>query len=370
MPAALAAISPEPSTTEPSAHSLRVVGGDGPSAVLRHRRGGQAPLPAPRLSRWTTLVGTDDFGLQRTAEVLRAGGIAAFPFNGIYVLYGDADNPAAGEMIADAKNRPHDKRLAQTCLPEAVDELADLAGLPFGAADLAALWRDVFALGVILPAPADAPAHLATEAEGPKTIMPVWTEYAPLRRLMEHFRRLGGRLLVGTSANKAGEATHTEFADLWPEFKGDVHISVRATIPPPVHLRDRPDRRHPAAAPAGQHGGAGAAGRAGSPRLRAAAGEGRGAPGEGALASPRPSPRGRGGRCSEQRRPYACRALQRPALRPDRAPRRRGPAAAGGGDAPGIHVGRVRVAARRPAGEATPAALSAARGPRRAQAAR
>ena len=37
----------------------------------------------------------------------------------------------------------------------------------------------------------------------------VWAEYPPLRQVLEHFRALGGRALVGTSANGAGQPKRT-----------------------------------------------------------------------------------------------------------------------------------------------------------------
>ena len=53
----------------------------------------------------------------RAADALAAGEIVAIPFNGIFVLVGDADDPAVPAKIAVAKQRPATKGVALVCPP-------------------------------------------------------------------------------------------------------------------------------------------------------------------------------------------------------------------------------------------------------------
>ena len=63
---------------------------------------------------------------------------------------------------------------------------------------------------------------------GRATTLLIWTEYQPLRYLLERFRQCGGRALVATSANKAGEPTHWQFSLLRRDFGADVDAMVEA----------------------------------------------------------------------------------------------------------------------------------------------
>lgn len=56
----------------------------------------------------TVPVAVDAAALDRAVEVLRAGGLVAFPTETVYGLGGDAGNPAAVRRIFEAKGRPAD----------------------------------------------------------------------------------------------------------------------------------------------------------------------------------------------------------------------------------------------------------------------
>lgn len=172
------------------------------------------------------LQASEPSDLRRTAEIIKAGGIVAFPFNGVFGLFGDVDNIAAAEDIIVAKNRPRDKKLILVHLPEEVDQYADLSKIIYKREDIISLWRDVHALGIIFPASTHSPYHLTVGEGMDRTILSIWTEFSPLRIMLEHFRELGGRGLVGTSANKSGDSTHFQPEGLWADFHEDVEAVV------------------------------------------------------------------------------------------------------------------------------------------------
>jgi L-threonylcarbamoyladenylate synthase len=164
--------------------------------------------------------------LARAAEILRAGGVVGLPFNGIWALFGDLEQPAAYERIMAAKRRPADKRLAQVVLPEDAHQLVDFSRLVRPRQHVVELWQEVHGLGIILPARPHVDAHLARIQPADGTVLLVWTEYAPLRRTLEHFRALGGTALFGTSSNTSGQPTHTTIAEVWRDFHDDVDAVV------------------------------------------------------------------------------------------------------------------------------------------------
>ena len=168
------------------------------------------------------LLATDKLHLQRTAEILVEGGIVVMAFNGVYGIFGDADNPEVVKRIIDAKNRPPDKKLILVAAPEDLPEHVDFEKSPFSHQQIVQLQREVHALGVILPASKNAPQHLVVKGET-DTILSVWTEYDPVRSAMTYFRGFNRRAFVGTSANKAGEPTHHRAHEVWEDFKFDVN---------------------------------------------------------------------------------------------------------------------------------------------------
>lgn len=165
---------------------------------------------------------------ERAAEIVMDGGIVAYPYNGVFGLFGNIDNPEAVEKIHEAKARPRDKKLVATYLPEYIQEIADAKRLSFPLETINSIWREVHALGLILPASTHAPYNLVIGNEVKGTILSIWTEYAPLRYMVEHVRKLGGRGLVATSANKSGQATHWQYEELYADFRYDVEGIMKA----------------------------------------------------------------------------------------------------------------------------------------------
>ncbi len=160
--------------------------------------------------------------LVRAAEVMRVGGVVALPFNGIWALLGDLEQPAVHERIVAAKRRSPAKRLAQVVLPESAHQLVDFSRLAAPSDAVLGLWRSVHSLGVILPARPEIDAQLGHIQPTDGSVLLVWTEYAPLRTVLEHFRHLGGTALFGTPSNIAGQPTHTSIEHVWNAFFHDV----------------------------------------------------------------------------------------------------------------------------------------------------
>src|SRR5262245_53522690 len=151
----------------------------------RARRDGIMVVPARVLSA------VQSADLARAAVILIRGGIVALPFNGTFALFGDVEQPHVYSRIMVAKGRLADQRLAQVCLPEHARELVDFNVTAAPERKIAALWHEVHSLGLILPA--NRRGGVTVQERGPTdgTVLVVWTEYHPLRKVLEQFRALG-----------------------------------------------------------------------------------------------------------------------------------------------------------------------------------
>lgn len=169
----------------------------------------------------------------RAADALAGGEIIVIPFNGIFVLVGDADDPAVPEKIAVAKDRPRAKGVALVCPPELLSEHVALDGPMRPGTALSRvqlLYGAVHAVGLILPAAyPGAPLHVV-QAD---TILNVWTEQRPTSRLREivlELRRRGRRALAGTSANQSGQPTITDPSEATSVFADRVPLILLDTF--------------------------------------------------------------------------------------------------------------------------------------------
>ncbi len=168
----------------------------------------------------------DSADRRRAVDALERGRLVVAPFNGIYTLVGDADDPDIVARAATAKGRPEVQGLALVCPPEHFAEHVDVeapqleTAYPF--ARIEELYRAVHAVGVIVPAAQPgAPPHLVQSG----TILNVWTEerpVSPLRELVCELRQRGRRALAGTSANRTGHPTITDGAEAIDVFSGRV----------------------------------------------------------------------------------------------------------------------------------------------------
>lgn len=166
--------------------------------------------------------------IKRTANLIADGGIVAFPFNGIFGIFGRDDDPTVTDRIYEAKNRPPSKGLVAVTMPELVARNTDLAKLPYGIEKVRGLMRALHGIGVIMPASELAPSHLVqTNPEsGLRTLLTIYTNYHPLNSLLEMLKLRGITGLAGTSANKSGQATHFEDNALWEDFCDDLDAIV------------------------------------------------------------------------------------------------------------------------------------------------
>jgi L-threonylcarbamoyladenylate synthase len=156
--------------------------------------------------------------LARAAVILIRGGIVALPFNGVFALVGDLEQPHVYGRIMAAKGRLTDQRLAQVCLPEFARELVDFNATHASERKITALWQDVHSLDLILPS--NPRSTIVAQEGGPSdsTVLLMWTEYPPLRKILEHFRALGGKALFGSSANRSAQGPFTTTREVWREF--------------------------------------------------------------------------------------------------------------------------------------------------------
>jgi len=164
--------------------------------------------------------------LARAAVILIRGGIVAVPFNGAFALVGDLEQPHVYGRILAAKDRVADKRLAQVALPEYARELADFDATFAPERQITALWQEMHSLGLILPQRVRGGPSVQEGVPSDGTVLLLWSEYPPLRKVLEQFRALGGKALFASSANKAGQTPLTTTRDLWREFFTQVDAIV------------------------------------------------------------------------------------------------------------------------------------------------
>ncbi len=59
----------------------------------------------------TELTAEEESGLRQAGDIIKSGGLVAFPTETVYGLGGDALNPASSRKIYAAKGRPSDNPL-------------------------------------------------------------------------------------------------------------------------------------------------------------------------------------------------------------------------------------------------------------------
>ena len=138
--------------------------------------------------------------IAKGVEILRQGGVIAFPTDTVYGLGADAFNPAAVERIYDIKGRARDRQLP--LLIADAETLATLASPMPGLAWFLARRFWPGGLTLVLHKADSLPAHLA---HGPTIAVRVPNHHVPLALI----ERLKGPI-TGTRANPSGQpAVHT-----------------------------------------------------------------------------------------------------------------------------------------------------------------
>ena len=144
----------------------------------------------------------DDVG--KAAEILRGGGLVAFPTETVYGLGADATNDLAVARIYEAKGRPQFNPLIAHVVE--VDAALALAEFPAAALALAArFWPGPLTL--VLPRKAGCPVSLLASAGLPSIALRV-----PQHSLALELIRETGRPIVAPSANPSGRISPTTAA--------------------------------------------------------------------------------------------------------------------------------------------------------------
>ena len=159
----------------------------------------------------TEILTSDEKGLTRAAEILRAGETVAFPTETVYGLGADATNPSAVEKIFKAKGRPSDNPLIvhiaeKDALFEIVREIPKKAELL-----MKKFWPGP--LTIIMKKSENIPDSVSAGLDTVGVRMPE-SETA------RNFIRLSGRPVAAPSANISGRPSPTTFQDVCQDMNG------------------------------------------------------------------------------------------------------------------------------------------------------
>ncbi len=180
--------------------------------------------------------------IRQAGELIRSGGLVAFPTETVYGLGGDALNPEAAKKIYNAKGRPSDNPL--------IVHIADPAGLDFIARDIPENARETVnrlwpgPLTIILPKKEIVPK----ETTGGLDTVAV---RFPANKIAALFIQAAGGFVAAPSANRSGRPSPTRAAHVAEDLDGkidmildggDTAIGLESTIvdftaDPPVILR-------------------------------------------------------------------------------------------------------------------------------------
>ena len=158
--------------------------------------------------------------IQKTIEVLRAGGIILYPTDTVWGIGCDATNPEAVAKVYAIKNREDSKSLVllasdidMICryvkeIPEMAVQLIEVNDKP---------------MTIIYPG-AQGLAHNAVAEDGTVGIRIPMMDFC--QQLISRF----GRPIVSTSANISGEATPKKFAEISDQIKSAVDLIVDPSL--------------------------------------------------------------------------------------------------------------------------------------------
>lgn len=161
-----------------------------------------------------------------TADLLAAGELIVFYFQGTYAFLCDCDAHVPAEKIFQIKKRPREKGLSLVVDPDALPEFVDLSHPAFESFPLKKsidLQRSLHSLGIVFPAGPHAPADLVKDG----TILNVWTEFPPIRPLSELTKLAqakGVRGFKGASTNLSHEPTYITVDQVLAQFDGQIPL--------------------------------------------------------------------------------------------------------------------------------------------------
>lgn len=155
--------------------------------------------------------------LERAGEILRAGGLVAFPTETVYGLGGDAENPEAARRIYAAKGRPSDNplivhiadfsQLEAICdrVPETAEKLAD------------AFWPGPLTMIV------KKNGRIPTETTGGLDTAAVRFPSHPVARALI---RVSGCMIAAPSANTSGRPSPTKAIHVREDLDGKIDMII------------------------------------------------------------------------------------------------------------------------------------------------
>lgn len=159
--------------------------------------------------------GIDEQEMAVAAEVIRTGGLVAFPTETVYGLGGDATNPDASRKIYEAKGRPSDNPLIVHI--ENFGQLEDIvAEVPEEARRLAEkFWPGPLTMilnknGVI---PYETTGGLDTVAIR-----------MPNHPVAQEFLKKSGCMIAAPSANTSGRPSPTRASHVWEDLQGRIDV--------------------------------------------------------------------------------------------------------------------------------------------------
>ncbi len=165
--------------------------------------------------RGETLSSEEEQALQEAGEVLRRGGLVAFPTETVYGLGGDALNPESSRKIYAAKGRPSDNPLIVH-----IARMEDLAAIVRQVSEEAALLARTFwpgPLTMILPKAESVPYETTGGLETVAVRMP---SHPVARRLIVW----GGGYVAAPSANLSGRPSPTSAKYVLEDMNGRIDM--------------------------------------------------------------------------------------------------------------------------------------------------
>jgi L-threonylcarbamoyladenylate synthase len=178
-------------------------------------------MPRESGADWTLMTGEDaaapvtDAAIARAVDVLRGGGLVAFPTETVYGLGADATNRDALQRLYAVKGRPADHPVI-VHLATAADLAAWAAAVPPAAAALGeAFWPGP--LTVVVPRSTRVP----DEVTGGRNTVALRVPAQPVA--LRLLRAFGGGL-AAPSANRFGRVSPTTAADVRADLGGEVDV--------------------------------------------------------------------------------------------------------------------------------------------------
>lgn len=170
-----------------------------------------------RISESDSLSATDDLKLQKAGEVLKNGGLVAFPTETVYGLGGDALNKASSHKIYAAKGRPSDNPLiVHICRFEDIYPI--VKEVPEAAEKIAkAFWPGP--LTMILPKSDKVPLETTGGLETVAVRMPSH----PVARKMISY---SGGYVAAPSANISGKPSPTVAKYVIEDMEGKIDVII------------------------------------------------------------------------------------------------------------------------------------------------